>query len=64
MRVRKPDSEFKLQSANIILGFDYQTDETVFMQMESLAVAQVHIPAASMSVAASKIRILGTLRFK
>ena len=32
--------------------------------MEALAVAQVHIPAMSMSVSASKLRTSGTLRFK
>ena len=64
MRVRKPEPEFKLANANVILGFDYQTDDIVRMQMEGLAVAQVHIPAASMSVSASKLRISGTLRFK
>ena len=45
MRIRRPQADFKLEQANVILGFDYRTDDIVNMQMESLAVAQVHIPA-------------------
>ena len=48
----------------MILAFDYETDETVTMQMETLAVAQALIPAQSMSVSASKIRFTGTLGLK
>jgi len=64
MSVRKPEVDFKLEHANIIVAFDYKTDDIVSMQMESLAVAQVHVPAMSMSVSASKMRMSGTLRFK
>ena len=64
MSVRKPELGYKLEHANMIVAFDYKTDEIVNMQMEGLAVAQVHLPALSMSVSASKMRISGTLRFK
>ena len=64
MKIRKPELDFKLEHANMIVAFDYKTDDTVNMQMEALAVAQVHIPAMSMSVSASKMRMSGTLRFK
>ena len=64
MKIKKPQSDYKLEQANVILGFDYRTDDIVNMQMESLAVAQVYVPAQSMSVSASKIRLSGTLRFK
>ena len=39
MRVKKPHASFKLQQANMIAAFDYQTDETIKMQMEGLALA-------------------------
>lgn len=39
MKIKKPQSNFKLEQANLIVAFDYQTDDTVQMQMESLAVA-------------------------
>ena len=64
MRVRKPNPEFKLAQANIIAAFDYQTQDNVKMQMESLAVSQVSIPAGSMNVCASKVTMSGTLRLK
>lgn len=44
MTVKKPSVDMKLEQANVILAFDYVTDETVNMQMETLAVAGVHIP--------------------
>lgn len=34
------------------------------MQLEALAMGNVYIPAQSMSVSASKIRMTGTLKFK
>mmetsp|Transcript_17411 Transcript_17411/g.22001 ORF Transcript_17411/g.22001 Transcript_17411/m.22001 type:complete len:131 (-) Transcript_17411:306-698(-) len=64
MTVKKPEGDLKLEQANMILSFNYETDEAVTMQMETLAVAGVHIPAQSMSVSASKIRISGMLRLK
>jgi hypothetical protein len=64
MRVRKPQANFKLKQANVIVAFDYQIDGAVKMQLETLAMAQVAVPAQSMSVSASKIRMSGTLRFK
>ncbi len=64
MRVRKPKENFKLAQANVILAFDYQTQSTVRMQLQTLAMANVHLPAQSMSVSASKIRMTGTLKFK
>jgi len=64
MTVKKPSADLKLEQANVILGFDYQTDGTVNLQMETLAVAGIHIPSNSMSVSASKIRVRGDLRFK
>merc|ERR1712157_718364 len=64
MRVKKPNPSFKLQQANVIAAFDYQTDEIVKMQMEGLALAQVALPAQSMSVGAQKIRMSGALHFK
>lgn len=64
MRVRKPQADFKLEQANVILAFDYQTDDTITMQMETLALAQVSVPAQSMSVSAQKLRISGHLRLK
>ena len=64
MTVRKPELGYKLKDANLIVAFDYKTDEIVNMQMEGLAVAQVNVPAMSMSVSASKMRMSGTLRFK
>ena len=39
MRIRKPEAGFKLAQANIIAAFDYQTQDNVKMQMESLAVS-------------------------
>ena len=39
MKIKKPQSNFKLEQANLIVGLDYKTDDTVKMQMESLAVA-------------------------
>ena len=39
VRARKPNPEFKLAQANIIAAFDYQTQDSVKMQMESLAVS-------------------------
>ena len=39
MRVRKPQTDFKLEQASIIIAFDYKTTETVALQMETLAVA-------------------------
>lgn len=48
----------------MILAFDYQTDEIVKMQMESLAVASIYIPSNSMTVSASKINLRGSLKFK
>ena len=45
MTVKKPEADLKFEQANVILAFDYETDETVTMQMETLAVAQVLIPA-------------------
>lgn len=39
MRIRKPQLDYKLDQANVILAFDYRTDETVKMQMETFAVA-------------------------
>lgn len=64
MTIKKPQNGYRLEQANVIVAFDYATDETVILQMESLAVAGVHIPAHSMSVSAKKIRMSGTLRFK
>ena len=63
MRVKKPEANWKLEQVNMIVAFDYKTDGDVNMQMETLAVAQVHIPAHSMSVSATKLRTSGTLRF-
>ena len=48
----------------MIAAFDYQTDETIKMQMEGLALAQVALPAQSMSVGAQKIKMSGSLHFK
>ena len=64
MRVKTPEEGFKLAQANIIAAFGYQIDGSVKMQMESLAVSQVSIPASSMSVRASKVTTSGTLRLK
>jgi len=64
MTIKKPQTDLRLEQANVIVAFDYRTDETVSMQMESLAVAGVHIASQSMSVSAQKIRMSGTLRFK
>ena len=64
MRVRKPSPTFKLAQANIIAAFDYQTQDNVKMQMESLAVSQVSIPTGSTDVCASKVTTSGTLRLK
>ena len=64
MIARKPNPGFKLAQANVIAAFDYQTQESVKMQMESLAVSQVTIPAGSMNVCASKVTTSGTLRLK
>ena len=47
MRVRKPDTSLKLSQASLIAAFDYQTRESVKMQMESLAVSQVRVPSGS-----------------
>ena len=39
MSIRKPELYYKLEDVNIIVAFDYKTDDSVNMQMEALAVA-------------------------
>ena len=64
MRVRKPEADLKLSQASLIAAFDYQTRDSVKMQMESLAVAQIRIPSGSDKICASKVTTSGTLKLK
>ena len=64
MRVRKPENDLKLSQASLIAAFDYQTRDSVKMQMESLAVAQIRIPSSSDKICASKVTTSGTLKLK
>lgn len=63
LQVRSPDPNLFLQSATIIAAFDYQTDQVVHMQMETLAVAQVSVPS-SVNVPVKNIKTTGHLKLE
>ena len=51
--------------ANVLAAFDYKTDESVHLHMESICSAQVEMPAKmSTGVSANKISMWGTLKMK
>ena len=63
LQVRSPDINWYLQSATIIAAFDYQTNDAVHMQMETLAVAHVTVPS-SVNVPVKHLKTTGQLKLE
>jgi hypothetical protein len=62
LQVRAPDAGLYLQSASVIMAFDYTTDYSVHMQMEGLVIAQVTVPSPnSVKVPVKSIKTQGNL---
>eukprot|EP00350_Pseudokeronopsis_sp_OXSARD2_P001683 CAMPEP_0170543990 /NCGR_PEP_ID=MMETSP0211-20121228/2917_1 /TAXON_ID=311385 /ORGANISM="Pseudokeronopsis sp., Strain OXSARD2" /LENGTH=198 /DNA_ID=CAMNT_0010847523 /DNA_START=410 /DNA_END=1003 /DNA_ORIENTATION=+ len=61
MRLKKPSDGLVLSQLDLVLGLDYQTFETVKMQMESLAIVSFSTADAFPDSSISKIKAVGEL---
>jgi hypothetical protein len=68
MRIKKPQgssgSNGVLRSANIVIGFKWESYQLVKTEMESLAVINVHDYTGGSKLSASSIKTVGTLELK